>query len=215
MCVVLSFYPHFIYFLFSYFDTFAFQTITTERFLDYLDENLLQAETSKVSREDAEQWLYQPGLPSVAPVPHSSTLNAVEALASAWAQGKIDVAEIPVQAWSPQATIHFINSLPKDLAHERLAELDAGLEFSATRNAEIGRTWFIQVAQRRYTAAYEQLEQHLHRYGRGRLIEPVYLALAQNGSDLELAREMFGRARDTYHPLTESAVAGVLGLEEF
>jgi aminopeptidase N len=202
-------------FLFSYFDTFAFQTITTERFLDYLDENLLQAETSKVSREDAEQWLYQPGLPSVAPVPHSSTLNAVEALASAWAQGKIDVAEIPVQAWSPQATIHFINSLPKDLAHERLAELDAGLEFSATRNAEIGRTWFIQVAQRRYTAAYEQLEQHLHRYGRGRLIEPVYLALAQNGSDLELAREMFGRARDTYHPLTESAVAGVLGLEEF
>jgi aminopeptidase N len=201
-------------FLFSYFDRYAFQTITTEHFLDYLDENLLQAETSKVSREEAEQWLYQPGLPADAPVPHSATLNAVEALATAWAQGKIDVAEIPVQGWSPQATVHFINSLPADLVNERLAELDAGLGFSATRNAEIGRTWFIQVAQRRHTAAYEQLEQHLNRYGRGRLIEPVYLALAQNGTDLELAQEMFAGARDTYHPLTESAIAGVLGLEE-
>ena len=201
-------------FLFSYFDRFAFQTITTEQFLDYLDENLLKAETSKVSRAEAEQWLYQPGLPAGAPVPHSSTLNAVEALATAWAQGKIDVTGIPVQGWSPQATIHFINSLPADLANERLAELDAGLGFSATRNAEIGRTWFIQVAQRRHTAAYEQLEQHLNRYGRGRLIEPVYGALAKNGSDLELARDMFTGARDTYHPLTESAIAGVLGLEE-
>ncbi len=33
-------------FLFSYFDDFAFQTITTERFLDYLDENLLQSRAS-------------------------------------------------------------------------------------------------------------------------------------------------------------------------
>jgi hypothetical protein len=38
--------------------------------------------------------------------------------------------------------------------------------------------------------------------------------MAQNGSDLELAREMFARARGTYHPLTESAIAGVLGVEE-
>jgi len=201
-------------FLFSYFETFAFQTITTERFLDYLDEELLQTETSEVSRADAEQWLYQPGLPADAPVPSSSTLKAVEALATVWAQGEIEVTEIPVKRWSPQATIHFINSLPPDLANERLAELDSGLGFSATRNAEIGRTWFIQVAQRRHTAAYEQLEQHLNRYGRGRLIEPVYLALAQNGSDLELAREMFERARDAYHPLTEANIAGVLALDE-
>ena len=32
--------------------------------------------------------------------------------------------EIPVAEWSPQATIHFINSLPGDLAHDKLAELD-------------------------------------------------------------------------------------------
>jgi aminopeptidase N len=197
-------------FLGMYFDDFAFGTITSERFLDYLDENLLQTEASKVSREQAEQWLYQPGLPDDVPIPSSSTLDAAEALAAAWAKGEIDASEIPTERWSPQATRHLINSLPADVPNEQLAELDEVLGFSATRNAEIGRTWFIQVAKRRHMAAYEQLEQHLNRYGRGRLIYPVYLALAQNGSDLDLAREMFAKARSAYHPLTDTRIARAL-----
>ena len=200
-------------FLFSYFDKFAFQTITTERFLDYLDEKLLQADSSPVSRADAEEWLYQPGLPDAAPVPGSKTLDDARALATAWAQGKIDVTEIPIANWSPQATVHFINSLPAELGSDQLTKLDEGLGFSDTRNAEIGRTWFIQVAKRRYTPAYEKLERHLNRFGRGRLIAPVYAALAQNGTDLELARSMFATARGAYHPLTEASIARVLEAE--
>jgi aminopeptidase N len=201
-------------FLFSYFDTFAFQTITTERFLDYLDENLLQMDSSTVSRADAKEWLYQPGIPDDAPVPTSTTLDAAEALATDWAQGKIDVAEIPAASWSPQATVHFINSLPAELGNDQLAKLDEGLGLSDTRNAEIGRTWFIQVAKRRYTPAYDKLEQHLNRFGRGRLIYPVYVALAQNGTDLELARAMFARTRGAYHPLTEASIARALEAED-
>ena len=200
-------------FLFSYFDTFAFQTITTERFLNYLDENLLHADSSTVSRADVEEWLYQPGLPDDAPVPGSKTLDDAKAMATAWAEGKVSVAEIPVANWSPQATVHFINSLPEKLPTDRLTKLDEGLGFSDTRNAEIGRTWFIQVARRRFTPAYEKLEQHLNRFGRGRLIYPVYLELAQNGSDLELARSMFAAARGAYHPLTEASIARVLETE--
>jgi hypothetical protein len=100
--------------------------------------------------------------------------------------------------------------LPEDLADERLAALDEGLGFSNTRNAEIGRAWFIQVAKRRFTGAYDKLEGHLSRYGRGRLIYPVYLALVNNGTDLELARQMFERARVAYHPLTDAAIAEAL-----
>ena len=64
---------------------------------------------------------------------------------------------LPVDDWSPQAMIHFINSLPDDLDNERLTELDTSLGLSDTRNAEIGRTWFIQVAKRRYEPAYPKL----------------------------------------------------------
>jgi aminopeptidase N len=200
-------------FLFAYFDTFAFQTITTERFLDYLDEKLLQADSSTVSRADVEEWLYQPGLPDNAPVPSSKTLDDAEGLAAAWAEGEIDVTDVPIANWSPQTTVHFINSLPAELTDGQLTKLDAGLGFSDTRNAEIGRAWFIQVGKRRYSPAYEKLQRHLNRFGRGRLIEPVYIALAQNGTDLELARSMFASARGAYHPLTEASIARALDAE--
>ena len=189
-------------FLTSYFKEFAFGTITTEQFLDYLDLKLLSQEGSPVDRVQAEQWTYHPGLPESASIPQSENLESAEALALAWADGEVDLTEIPFAEFSPQAKIHFINSLPAELSFNKLAELDAGLGLSETQNAEIGRTWFIQVATRRYTDVYEQMEAHLSRFGRGRLIAPVYRALALNGEDLELAGEIFARARGAYHPLT-------------
>ena len=199
-------------FLESYFQEFAFGTITTEKFLDYLELKLLSQEGTPVTREQAEQWTYGPGLPETAIIPESENLTIAAGMAQAWANEEIELVEVPVADWSPQATIHFINSLPSELANERLAELDAGWGLSDTRNAEIARAWFVQVAERRYTDAYDALEAHLNRYGRGRLIAPVYYALATNGEDRELAREMFERARGAYHPITVGWIAG--GLED-
>ncbi len=199
-------------FLNGYFETFAWQTITTETFLAHLEQELLSMEGAPLTRAQVEAWLYEPGLPADARVPVSATLEAAAAMAADWAAGAVATADIPIDVWSAQAAIHFINSLPNDLAHEKLADLDAVHSFSETRNAEIARTWFIQVATRRYTPAYPQLEAHLNRFGRGRLIAPVYRALASNGEDLDLAREMYERAKETYHPLVKMWIAQ--GLED-
>lgn len=193
-------------FIGGYFSDFAFGTITSEEFLDYLDVNLLSAHDSKVSREQAEQWLYRPGLPDDALIPASDTLDQAAAMATAWSAGEVDIEDVPVSDWSPQGTVHFINSLVADLSTEKLSELDAALGLSDTRNAEIGRTWFIQVAQRQHRPVYQKLEQYLNRYGRTRLIRPIYKALAENGSDFELAQEMFANARRGYHPLTNNSI---------
>ena len=141
-------------------------------------------------------------------------LTIAAGMAEAWANEEIELVEVPVADWSPQATIHFINSLPAELSDQKLAELDAGWGLSESSNAERGRAWFIQFAERRYTDAYDALEAHLNRYGRGRLIAPVYYALAMNGEDRELAREMFERARGAYHPITVGWIAGGLGDED-
>ncbi|NCF15731.1 MAG: aminopeptidase [Gammaproteobacteria bacterium] len=201
-------------FLEAYFQEFAFGTITTEGFLDFLELKLLSQEGASVTREQAEQWTYGPALPESAIVPESENLAIAASMAQAWAGGEMELVDVPVADWSPQATIHFINSLPDDISFEKLGELDAGWGLSDTRNAEIGRTWFIQVATRRYTDAYDELEAHLNRYGRGRLIAPVYRALAQNGEDRDLAREMFERARGAYHPITVGWIAGGFEDEE-
>ena len=196
-------------FLQSYFDDFAFKTITTEVFLDYLDVKLLRATPGIVSRKQVEYWLYQPGLPDDAPIPRSTTLEYAQSLANAWAIDEADLDDIPVDEWSPQALIHFINSLPANLDPNRLRALDDYLGLSQTTNAEIGRTWFIQVATRRYEAAYPQMTAYLNRYGRTRLLSSIYRALAENGHDLELARSIFEDARHAYHPLTVSSIQSI------
>jgi len=193
-------------FIRSYFDEHAFGTITTEAFLEYLDRELLSAHEGKVSRAQVEQWLYEPGLPDEALIPSSISLDRAAELAVLWSKGEIDIADAPTDDWSPHAVVHFINSLDDDLSTEKLSALDGALGLSNTKNAEIGRTWFIQVAQRQHRTAYDNLEQYLRRYGRTRLVRPIYIALAQNGSDLELAKTLFVGARGIYHPLTNASI---------
>ena len=51
-------------FLKNYFDDHKFQTITTEEFLAYLDQNLLEGEEDGLM---VKQWVYQSGLPENCP----------------------------------------------------------------------------------------------------------------------------------------------------
>jgi hypothetical protein len=193
-------------FLLQYFEDYAFQTISTEEFLDYLDQHLLLAEPGVISRQQVESWLYEPGLPADAPVPTSKTLTVVAEMAAAWSRGETNIESIPTAQWSPQAMVHFLNSLSPSLSFDRLEALDSALGLSDTKNAEIARTWFIQVATRRHEKAYAKLEQHLNRYGRTRLLNAVYRALATNGHDIDRAKAMFENARSNYHPLTVDAI---------
>ena len=193
-------------FLAGYFKHFEFQSISSEQFLEYLDMNLLKKHPGRFNRAQAEEWIYQPGLPGDAPIPYSGTLEQAAHLAITWAAGEVPVSNIPFVNWSPQATVHFINSMPIDLTESQLRELDDSFGLSQTRNAEIGRAWFIQVAARGHAPAYMAMEAHLKRHGRTRLIKPVYEALVENGKDAELASTVFEQARVHYHPLTVAAI---------
>ncbi len=197
-------------FITQYFDAHAWEVITSEQFLDYLDTELLSADPGKVSRAKAEQWLYEPRLPEDAIIPRAATLEQAGQLAVLWSSGEIDIDRLPADDWSPHATIHFIDNLAADLPADKLADIDAALGLSDTRNAEIARTWFTQVAARGYRPAYGQLGRYLKRYGRARLIVPIYAALAGNGEDEELARELFAAARENYHPQTVGFIESTL-----
>lgn len=197
-------------FLAGYFDHFRFQAISSEQFLAYLTDNLLDQYPGKVSQEQVEQWLYQPGLPEDAVIPQSESLQRAADLALRWADGEASLETASLADWSPLAVVHFIKTLPDTLSDEQLTELDQRNGLSSTRNAEIGRAWFIQVAKRRYRPAYESMRQHLIRYGRMRLVVPVYKALVENGQDRALAEEIFALAKPGYHPITIMAAELVL-----
>ena len=197
-------------YLAGYFEHFRFQAINSEQFLDYIDTQLLQKFPGRYSRAQVEQWLYQPGIPEGAMVPSSRSLEEVATMAFTWTSGERPIDELPVADWSPQAMVAFIKALPADLSEGQLRELDQTLGLSTARNSEIARTWFIQAAARQYRPAYDEMRSYLNRYGRTRLVKPVYQALADNGEDRALAQSLFEEARAGYHPLTIAAISPLL-----
>jgi aminopeptidase N len=197
-------------FLSAYFDHFAWQSITTEQFVDYIDQNLFQANPGVYSVDQLAQWLFEPGLPDEAQVPVAETIEASTRAARDFAAGEIGADDISTANWSPQAIVNLLAQLPESTASAQLAALDEALGLSASRNAEIAREWFTQVAQRRHEAAYSAMEQHLKRFGRTWLLSGAYRGLVQNGQDAEWARRIFQEAKGSYHPLTRMAIEKIL-----
>src|SRR6266446_3430928 len=72
-------------FLREYFEHFAFQSITTGIFVDYLQKHLLNGDTSI----PLDEWLNKPGLPASAPRPVSDAFAKVEEQAKRWMAGEI------------------------------------------------------------------------------------------------------------------------------
>ena len=75
-------------FLARYFDRFAFQSMTTERFLEWLEQDLL-AKSPGTTLESlrADAWINGPGLPANAPQPRSDAFARVDAELARWRAG--------------------------------------------------------------------------------------------------------------------------------
>ncbi len=76
-------------FLRSYFDHFAFQSITTADFLAYLDEHLPRQNPGAAKSARIEQWIQEPGLPAGAPEPVAKVFLKVDEAAKSWLAGTI------------------------------------------------------------------------------------------------------------------------------
>jgi len=197
-------------FLAGYFEYFAWQSITTEQFVEYIDRELFQAYPGKYSVAQMSKWLYEPGLPEDAQAPVSKTMQESTAAAHLFAAGEVTAGQIPVDNWSPQMVVNLLTQLPPETSSERLSELDAALGLSESRNAEIAREWFTQVANRRHTPVYPAMRDHLGRFGRTWLLSGTYRGLVTNGQDAALAREIFEASKARYHPLTRLSIENIL-----
>lgn len=197
-------------FLRSYFDTFAFQSITTQQFADFARKNLLEKYPGKVTQAEFDAWLYEPGVPSTAPKTVSKRFDAVDAARKAW----LDTGTLPDRAltsrWTTQEWVYFIEGMPETLPVEKLAALDAAYTFTGTPNGEIAQRWYPLAVRSGYTQAHAAMAEFLQRIGRRKLIMPTYSELAKTPEGLKLAEEIFAKARPGYHPITTGSVEQVI-----
>lgn len=197
-------------FLRSYFDTFAFRSITTERFLSYLEENLLARHPGRVSEGELNEWIYRPGLPASAVLPRSDAFMRVDAAGEQWLAGRMKASELPGRRWSTHEWLHFLDNLPPRVPRERLVELDREYRLTEASNARIAHSWLLVAIRSSYEPAYPRLEQYLLGIGRRILIKPLYEELMKTPEGAERARRIFAIARAGYHPIAADLIAAVV-----
>jgi leukotriene-A4 hydrolase len=194
----------------GYFDHFAFQSITTAQFRDYLKANLVDKHPNVVTMAEVDAWLYDAGIPNGAPVVESGKFSTVNAARIAW-QGSNNLPNpIVTDAWTTQEWVHFLEGMPETLKPEQLAQLDAAYKFTGTPNGEIAMRWYPLAERSGYAAARAEMGKFVERVGRRKLIMPVYKALVATPDGLAFAEQAFARAKPGYHPITTGSVEGVI-----
>ena len=196
-------------FLRGYFERFAFKSISTEQFNDYLVQNLLERYPGIVSREQVLAWEHDPGIPADAVLPVSSAFLPVDAARSAWVSGQLPSKKFGMD-WVTQQWLYFLDGMPATLSVKQLADLDQAYGFTRSENALLERSWLELVIRNNYQPGFARLEEYLKSIGRRLLIEPLYTDLMKTPSGAEFAKRVYAKARPGYHPDTVKAVDAIV-----
>jgi len=201
-------------FLKGYFDHFAFQSITTQQFLDYIKANLVDKYPGKATMAQIEAWIYSPGIPSFAPQVQARPFVVVDTARTVWLQdGKLPAPQL-TNAWSTQEWVHFVEGLPETLPQDRIKQLDDAYHFTGTANGEIAMRWYPLTVRSGYVQARPEIAKFLERVGRRKLIMPTYNALVATPDGLAFAKQVFAKAKPGYHPITTVSVEETIAKAE-
>ncbi len=195
-------------FLNTYFQKHAFESITTERFLDYLQKNLIEAHHINIYSDDRESGVFKDGLPDDLPQPNSPKFKMVQAQLDNW----VETGTIPTQteSWSTHEWLHFIKNIPDSTDSTGLSQLDKAFTLSQSGNAEILAAWFTQAIRADYEPAYGPLEEFLVRVGRRKFLMPLYRALVATPRGKERAQRIYAQARANYHFVSTQSLDPIL-----
>lgn len=194
-------------FLRGYFDRFAFQGMTTEKFEAYLKQQLLEPAHVQV---DLAAWIERPGLPADVIVPVSDRFTKVEAEIKRWQAGT-PAAQLATQGWTTFEWMHFLRHLPGGLTTAQMDELDRSFHFMRSGNSEILAAWLEQCIRNDYAKSYEKLDEFLTHVGRRKFLIPLYQELLATEKGRAIAQNIYKAARPNYHSVSVRTIDDMLG----
>lgn len=198
-------------FINSYFGDHEFQTLTTEDFVAYLNENLLDPNEIDFN---VDEWIYGQGIPENSVKIESNRFDLV-AEVSAEIPTMEDVASLGIDkdAWTTQEWMHFIRQIPAETSADKFALLDETFGFKNCGNSEIMAEWYIASIKHGYKGIDADMEYFLINVGRRKFLEPIYTELAKSTEGLAQGRAIYEKARPNYHAISFNTVDEILNWE--
>jgi aminopeptidase N len=196
-------------FLKEYFNTFAFSSMTTEGFVDYLNLHLVKDDAALGSRLNIDGWVYGKGLPDVLPEVTSDEFEKVETERDRFADGE-QASRLATGGWTTHHWLHFLRNLPNELTIGQMKELDGSFGFTRSGNSEIRSEWLLRVVRTGYADAYPSLEDFLVSQGRRKFLKPLYEEMAKTQEGMAMAKRIYAKARPGYHSVSSNTIDGIL-----
>ncbi len=193
-------------FLRSWFDQHAFQSVTTEQFVQFLRANLLAKNPDIMSDAELDEWLYGPGIPASAKYAVSERLAKLNDTTARWLKGSLTTAQLDTKNWTAAEWMKFLNDIDNKATAAQLQELDKAFGLAKTSNNEVAFRFYRASVHAGYRGIRPNLEAFLMSVGRQKFVVPLYGALRANAEDLAWAERIYKAARERYHPETQGSV---------
>jgi leukotriene-A4 hydrolase len=195
-------------FITNYFDAHAFQSITTEDFVSYLNENLIKKDKVLADKIKVEDWIYKPGVPSNITSVFSEDFNTIDSIQKNWR--KMGVKGLSQKIKTTNEKQHFIDYLPGDITIKEMSEIDAEFDFTKGGNFVIKRQWFVPAIRHHYTVAYPAIEQFMIATSRTGSLATLYKEMVKTPEGKAWAKQIFNKAKSGYHLTTVQDIEGLL-----
>lgn len=187
-------------FITEYFNSHAFQSITTEDFLKYFNEHLIKGDKALADKIKAEDWIYKSDIPGNITKPVSEDFNAIDAIQKSWRQTGVKGLSQKIRSTNEKQ--HFIDFLPVDITPQEMANIDAEFNFSKGGNFVIKRQWFVQALRHQYQPAYPAIEQFMIATSRTGSLQTLYKEMVKTPQGKSWAKKIFDKAKPGYHLTT-------------
>ena len=195
-------------FIKNYFDTHAFQSITTEDFVKYLKENLIKNDKALADNIKLEDWIYKPGVPSNITAVSSEDFTAIDNIQKNWRTTGVKGLNERIKSTTEKQ--HFIDYLPADITVEEMTSIDNEFTFTKNGNFVIKRQWFIQTIRHQYKTAYPSIEQFMIATSRTGSLMSLYKELVKTQEGKIWAKQIYAKAKTGYHATTIQTVEPLL-----
>lgn len=199
-------------FLKSYFDTYKFQTLTTEDFITYLDKNLL----NKFNIEfNTAEWIYEEGVPENHISISSPRFEAIQLHAKQLKENGTSIPnDLKRENHITQEWLAFIRNFEGQLDPEKMRAIDEQLNLKGSGNAEIMSEWFVLGIHSGYLDIREDMEAFLKKVGRRKFLAPIYSALVKMEDNKSWALDVYKEARNNYHAVSWGTIDDILGYQQ-
>ncbi|KEO92107.1 aminopeptidase [Erythrobacter longus] len=198
----------------QWFDSHAFEPVTSEMFLADLREKLIGDDAELEERLMLNEWVYGTGLPENAWKPDDAAFAEVDSAVAAYASDATLPDVDAWRGWTAAEQRRFLEELPQELSNEQLSALDTALGLSQTENNEVLFLWLEAALRNEFDPAVPQAERFLARVGRNKFVSPLFSALNDTAWGKPIAQRIYAKTRSSYHAYTRGNVDDTLQYEK-